>query len=92
MTSAINTKILIAILAALAGLAATAGVMLKNQADALALQKRQAAAQLAVYKHDQQVADAQEKARKDYEAAVAKRNAQGSAPGHESHTWQTYLP
>lgn len=90
MLTAINTKILIAILAALTGIAAIVGVMVKRQADEIT--KQIDAQEAATYQQTQEREAAIKKARQDYEAAVAKRQAHGSAPGHQSKTWQTYLP
>ena len=89
ITSAINTKLLVAILAALGTIAA---LLVHQQIEAEKTAK--AAAQAAAILKQQQ--DAEQKRQKDYEEFMAKveaeRHKDSKMPADQGKTWRTYLP
>jgi hypothetical protein len=89
ITSAINTKLLVAILAALGTIAALL-VHQQHEAEKTALAAAQAAAVL------QQQQEAQQKQQKEFDKFVAETDAakrKGSRmPAKQSKTWQKYIP
>jgi type II secretory pathway pseudopilin PulG len=89
ITSAINTKLLVAILAALGTIAA---LLVHQQIEAEKTAK--AAAQAAAILKQQQ--EAEQKRQKAYEEFTAKVNAEkrrnSKMPANQGKTWRTYLP
>ena len=82
MLNAINTKILLAILASLVGIGALLTAMRSSQQKALAAQQQL-----------QQQAEAQRQHDEDFRKAVeAQKRKSHAYAGHESKTWQNYLP
>ncbi len=89
MLSAINTKILIAILAALTVIGG-AVMYQRDQAEKAARAAAKAAAILQQQKNDADKQKAEDEAfRKQVETDRKRHN---SAAAHESKTWKTYLP
>ena len=90
MLKLVNTKILVAILAALTVLA---GLLVRqhevNERNAAAAEKA-----AAVLQQQQREADAKKKADQEFIDRVNKRKQQQKNlnPGHESKGWQTYIP
>ena len=89
VTSAINTKLLVAILAALGTIAALL-VHQQHEAEKTAIAAAQAAAML------RQQQDTEQKRQKEYEELTAKVNAEkrknSKMPANQSKTWKTYIP
>ena len=89
ISNAINTKILLAILAALG----TIGALLVHQqheAEKAALAAAQAA---AVLRQQQRALEEQQKRDEQFRARVeAEKRKHSSMPANESKTWQTYIP
>ncbi len=82
MLNAINTKLLIAILAALSGIAA----LLIHQQHETQRAANDAAKAAAIMQQQEQESN-------DFAAKVeAQKRKKSVMPGHQSKTWQTYVP
>ncbi len=89
MLQAINTKLLIAILAALAGISA----IIVHQQHEIQDARAQAAKATALLEQQKAQAEAQ---KQEYEAfrkrVEAERRKNSAAPTNEGKTWRTYIP
>ena len=89
MLKVINTKVLIAILAALTAIAG----LLVRQHEVSERNAAAAAKAAAILQQQQLDAEAQKKAYQESIDRIAKiKKQQNLNPGHESKGWQTYIP